>query len=232
MAEQKAMFDEDPAKFAPVLGGDCVVCLKDMGKRVAGVPEHALVHNERLYLFPSAEIKAKFEASPDRYVNADLALNGNCPVCLVKAGKVVRGDPAMVVVHDGLRYLFPGQEQKDIFEKAPEQFTPALGGDCTVCRVDMDKSVPGVAEFHRVHQGRLYVFATEPQLAAFDKDPAKYANADVALNGICAVCKVNMNKNVPGKTDLALDYRGKRYLFPDTRTRHMFRATPDKYATE
>jgi YHS domain-containing protein len=231
-ADQKTMFEADPAKFAPVLGGDCVVCLKDMGKRVAGVPEHAVVHRDRLYLFPSAEIKTKFEQSPDRYADADLALEGNCPVCLVKMDKVVKGEPNIAVVHDGLRYLFPGEEQKIMFESDPAQFTPALGGNCTVCRVDMDNVVAGQAEFHRVYKGRLYVFPGQAQLAAFDKDPGKYADTDLALSGNCAVCKVKMNKDVPGKAELAADYRGKRYLFPDAKTRGMFLAAPDDYATE
>lgn len=231
-AEQKKMFDADPVKFVPALGGDCVVCLVEMGKRVAGKPEFALMHDGRLFLFPAQEQLEMFKKNPAKYSDADLALGGACPVCLVKMGKVVKGDPEYAVVHDGLRYLFPGAEQKKMFEKNPVAFTPALGGNCTVCKVEMDKNVPGKAEFFAVHDERLYLFPGQKQLDMFNAHPDKYTNADVALGGHCAVCKVEMKKNVPGKAAYAVDYQGKRYLFPDSKTRDMFLGHPDKYASK
>lgn len=230
-AEQKKMFDADPAKFVPALGGDCVVCLVEMGKRVAGKPEHALVHDGRLFLFPAQEQLDMFKKNPAKYADADLALGGDCPVCLVKMNKVVKGDPTYAVVHDGLRYLFPGTEQKQMFEKSPAAFTPALGGDCVVCKVEMKKAVPGKAEFQTVHNGRLYLFPGQEQLDMFKKNPTRYADADVALGGNCAVCKVEMKKDVAGKAEFAVDYQGQRYLFPDAKLRDKFLANPAKYAT-
>lgn len=230
-AEQKKMFDADPAKFVPALGGDCVVCLVEMGKRIPGKPEHALVHDGCLFLFPEQKQLDMFKKNPAKYADADLALGGDCPVCLVKMNKVVKGDPAYAVVHDGQRYLFPSAEQKQMFEKNPAAFTPALGGDCVVCKVEMKTAVPGKAEFQSVYKERLYLFPGQEQLDMFKKNPSKYADADVALGGKCAVCKVEMNKDVPGKAELAVDYQGKRYLFPDAKTRDMFLANPGKYAT-
>jgi len=230
-ADQKKMFDADPAKFVPALGGDCVVCLVEMGQRVAGKPEYALVHDDRLFLFPEQKQLDMFKKNPSKYANADLALDGDCPVCLVKMNKKVKGDPSYAAVHDGVRYLFPGSEQKEMFESNPTSFTPALGGDCVVCKVEMNESVAGSAEFQTVHNGRLYLFPGQEQLDMFKKNPSKYADADLALGGKCAVCKVEMNKDVPGKAELAVDYQGKRYLFPDVKTRGMFMANPGKYAT-
>jgi len=232
-AEQKKMFDADPAKFVPALGGDCVVCLVEMGKRIPGKPEHALVHdNGRLFLFPEQKQLDMFKRNPSKYEDADLALGGDCAVCLVKMNKVVKGDSAHAVVHDGLRYLFPGAEQKQMFEKNPAAFTPALGGDCVVCKVEMNKAVPGKAEFQTVYNGRLYLFPGQEQLDMFEKNPAKYADTDLALGGNCAVCKVEMKKDVPGKAELSVDYQGKRYLFPDATTRNKFLANPGKYTTK
>ncbi|GJQ27682.1 MAG: hypothetical protein HBSAPP02_27140 [Phycisphaerae bacterium] len=230
--EQKKMFDADPAKFVPALGGDCVVCLVEMGKRVAGKPEHALVHDGRLFLFPAQEQLDMFKKNPAKYADADLALGGNCPVCLVKMNKVVKGDPKYAVVHDGLRYLFPSAEQKAMFEKSPAAFTPALGGNCVVCKVEMKKAVPGKAEFFAVHDDRLFLFPSQKQLDMFNADPHKYKWADVALGGKCVVCKVEMKKDVPGSEKFAADYHGKRYLFPDGKTRDRFLARPDRYARE
>jgi YHS domain-containing protein len=40
-----------------------------------------------------------------------------------------------------------------------------------------------------------------------------------------------MKKDVAGKEELAVDFQGRRYLFPDAKTREMFLSNPDKYAT-
>lgn len=159
-------------------------------------------------------------------------MEGNCAVCLVKSGKIVKGDAANVVVHDGLRYLFPGSREKEMFEKDPSAFTPALGGHCTVCKVEMNKPVAGSARYSLVHEGRLYLFPGKEQLDMFKSNPGKYANADLALKGNCVVCKVEMQKDVPGKDEFAIDYQAKRYLFPDEKTRGMFLANPEKYTRQ
>ncbi|RJP33580.1 MAG: hypothetical protein C4547_12045 [Phycisphaerales bacterium] len=229
-AEQKKAFDADPAKFVPALGGDCTVCLVEMGQRVPGAAEYALVHDGRLFLFPAQKQLDMFKKNPAKYADADLALGGDCPVCLVNMNKVVQGEPGYAAIHDGLRYLFPGAEQKRAFERNPAAFTPALGGNCTVCKVEMNKDVPGKAGYHLVHEGRLYLFPAQEQLDMFKKYPQKYADADLALGGNCAVCKVNMNKDVPGKAEYSVDYQGKRYLFPDAKLRDTFLADPAKYA--
>lgn len=200
-----------------------------MDKRVPGKAEFRSVHDGRLFLFPSEKQQKMFERNPRKYTEADLALDGKCPVCLVKMDKVVDGRPEYATIHDGLRYLFPGPEQQRMFEKNPTAFTPALGGDCTVCRVEMEKSVPGKAAFHTVYKDRLYVFPSRKQLDMFSANPQKYAKADLALDGRCVVCKVDMNKDVPGKESIAVDYQGRRYLFPDDKTRDKFLANPTRY---
>ena len=227
--EQKRMFDANPAGFVPVLGGDCAVCRVEMGKQVAGKPDLRTVHDGRLYLFPSEKQQQMFAQHPDKYADADLAMDGNCPVCLVKMDKVVPGKAEYASIHDGLRYLFPGPEQKKMFDADPAAFTPAMGGDCTVCKVAMNKNVPGQAEYHLTHNGRLYLFPSQEQLDMFKKNPGKYANADVALNGYCPVCKVDMNKDVKGKPEIAIDYKGQRYLFPGKEQLEKFKANPRKY---
>ncbi len=230
--QQKTMFDENPAAFAPAMGGDCVVCKVEMKKEVPGKPDIHLVHKGRLYLFPSEKQLKMFKAKPEKYANADLAMEGHCPVCLVKTNKVVPGRPEYTSVHDGLRYLFPGPEQKRMFEADPAAFTPAMRGKCTVCKVEMNKDVAGQAEHHLTHNGRLYLFPSQKQLGMFKADPAKYADADVALDGYCPVCKVELGKDVKGKADFAVDYNGKRHLFPGKKQLDMFLAHPTKYVTQ
>lgn len=228
-AEQKRAFDANPAAFVPALGGDCTVCKVEMGKHVTGKPQFRTIHDGRLYLFPSEQRQRMFEEQPEKYVNADLALNGNCPVCLVKMNKVVSGKPEYAGVYDGLRYLFPGPEQKRMFDKKPAAFAPALGGNCTVCKVEMKKDVPGKAEFHAVHDGRLFLFPGQKQLDMFNANPGKYTEADIVLGGKCVVCKLEMGKDVAGKPEISVDYRGRRYLFLSPKQREMFLANPEKY---
>lgn len=159
-----------------------------------------------------------------------VALNGYCPVCMVKMDKLVKGSPAYSTVYDGKKYLFPSQEQKEMFDKDPAAFAPALGANCVVCKVELKKDVPGKPEVHLVYKGRLYLFPSEKQLEMFKANPEKYADADVALGGFCPVCKVDMGKDVKGKPDIAIDYHGRRYVFPSVEMREKFRKNPRKYA--
>ena len=160
----------------------------------------------------------------------ETALNGYCPVCIVKMDKLVKGSGAYSSVYDGKKYLFPSAEQKTMFDENPAAFAPAMGGDCVVCKVEMKKEVPGKPEIHLVHNGRLYLFPSEEQLKMFKASPEKYADADLALNGYCPVCKIDMKKDVKGKPEIAYDYHGTRYLFPAKEQLEKFKANPRRYA--
>lgn len=231
-AEQKRMFDADPTAFVAALGGECTVRRVEKGERVPGKAEFHTVHDGRPFLFPGEKQQKMFERDPNKYVDADLALGGACAVCLVKSNKLVPGKPEYASVYDGRRYLFPGPEQQRMFNADPAAFTPAMGGKCTVCKVEMRKDVDGQPEYHLVQHGRLYLFPSQKQIDMFKANPAKYADADVALNGYCPVCKVEMGKDVKGKADFAADYKGKRYLFPGRKQLDMFLGNPTKYVTE
>jgi len=231
-AKQKQMFDANPAAFIPALGGDCTVCRIEKGATVAGKPEFHIIHDGRLFLFPGQKQQQMFAKNPAKYAEADLALDGNCAVCLVKSGKLILGKPDYASIHDGRRYLFPNDRLKRIFDENPTAFVPALGGDCTVCRIEANKDVPGKPEFHLVHDGRLYLFPSARQQKMFRSNPGKYADADLALGGNCTVCKVEMGKNVKGKPEFAIDWNGKRYLFPGQKQLDMFRANPGKYTIQ
>lgn len=116
------IFDANPQKYVPVLGGDCIVCLEKAGKRVPGRVQHAALHNQRLYLFPSDAEKQTFIADPLAYSQTDLAIDGECIVCLAKADKHVAGSAKHTVIHDGLRYQFPSENEADLFRQSPSDF--------------------------------------------------------------------------------------------------------------
>lgn len=118
----RAKFDAAPEKYAPALNGDCIVCYEKFGKRVPGSVQHAALHDGRLYLFPSDKEKQVFLADANAYTNTDLALGGECVLCLAKFGKHVPGSPDHTVIHNGLRYQFPSENEAKAFAASPHQW--------------------------------------------------------------------------------------------------------------
>lgn len=136
--EVKAMFDANPVAFVPVLGGDCIVCYAKDGKtRAPGNIRFASLTNERLFLFPNDEIRQMFNKSPETYVNRDLGADGNCIVCKVKAGKIVPGSEKFTAVHNGFRYQFPSDSERQMFVASPADFVDA---DSKMMKQGMEKN--------------------------------------------------------------------------------------------
>lgn len=228
-AREKAMFLANPARYAPALGGDCVVCLVNRGVRMPGKPEFAVVHDKRAYLFPSAKERDAFKADPKRYAAADLGLGGYCSVCVVMARKWVAGKSEFVSVYDGVRYLFPGADEKAAFDADPAKFTPALEGACVVCLKDAQKRVVGSSSFSVIHDGRIYLFPDAATQRQFLAHPDQYARVDFANGGQCVVCARMSKQAMPGKVEFASVYKARRYLFPSAKEKQMFDADPTAF---
>lgn len=113
--QSKQLFLKDPARYVPVLSGDCVVCYADSGERVAGSHQQALIHNHRLYLFPSERTKQRFAANPSLYENVDLAAGGRSVVWLVNYRRDVAGERRWTAIVDGLRYQFTSDAERREF---------------------------------------------------------------------------------------------------------------------
>ena len=67
-AEQKKKFLDNPERYLPAMGGDCVVSLIDDDQLIAGSVYHSLVVEGKLYLFAGAEQKRAFNETPARYI--------------------------------------------------------------------------------------------------------------------------------------------------------------------
>lgn len=167
--------------------------------------------------------------SGSRAADSSVGLQGYCPVCVVEMKKWVKGNPQFSVQQDGKTYLFPNEEQKNMFLDNPAKYTPVLGGDCVVALVEMGKRVPGSLQFAAVHENRLYLFANEKAKSMFVADTGKYADADLALGGKCSVCRVEMNQDVAGVPQFTSIYKGMRYQFPSDKQQQMFNQNPAKY---
>jgi YHS domain-containing protein len=60
-------FDKDPARYAPIAGGDDIVLMVDRNKKQAGVRKFGAWYNNRVYLFAGQESFEAFSARPDYY---------------------------------------------------------------------------------------------------------------------------------------------------------------------
>lgn len=160
---------------------------------------------------------------------AEFALGGHCAVCLTEMGKLVPGSDQYAVTFDRQIYRFPSDKERNMFLADPARYAPALGGDCTVCRVNMGVRMPGSAEFVLVHNKRTYLFPSAKEREAFQTEPTKYERADLALGGHCSVCVVMAGKWVPGKPEFTSVYDGRRYLFPGPEEKKAFDADPAKF---
>lgn len=158
-----------------------------------------------------------------------VGLQGYCPVCLVEMKQWVKGDPRMSVEFDGHKYLFPGAEQAEMFNKNPAKYLPALGGDDVVHYSRTGKRVPGNLSHGVIHKGRNFFFASAETKEMFQANPASFENADLALGGECIVCRVGMNERVAGVPEFTVVHDGLRYQFPTAEQQAAFTKSPDSY---
>jgi YHS domain-containing protein len=121
----KQEFLASPAKYVPALGGDCVVCYAKLGKRVPGSIQHVARHEGRLFLFPSAKEQEVFVNGAKQFADVDLALHGECAVCLVHAKKHVAGKAEFTEIYQGFRYRFPSANEQAEFRKDPARYATA-----------------------------------------------------------------------------------------------------------
>lgn len=161
-----------------------------------------------------------------------LGLEGYCPVCIIKMKKWVKGNEQFKSVYDGKTYLFPSEKEKEVFDKSPADFVPALGGDCVVCLKKMNKRVAGNIRHSSFLDGRLFLFPNEDVKKAFAANTDAYNNVDLAYEGKCAVCSVEMKKSVDGNAAHTVMHNGIRYRFPGKEQAKMFMSNPDKYAVK
>src|SRR5262249_36909348 len=102
-------------------------------------------------------------------------LEGFCPVQLRENEKWVAGRSDLTVVYQGQLFRFSSDAAKKRFAAAPEKYAPAGGGIDRVLQVEENRAVSGSIQHSAVWHGRLYLFASSADLAAFREDPSRYA---------------------------------------------------------
>ncbi len=105
------------------------------------------------------------------------ALKGLDPVELTR-GKETPGDPAIDVVHGRFRYAFASEKNRSLFESTPERFRIQMGGGCGRMGPLSGKGSP---DRFAVHDGLIYIFASESCRTNFLKDPAAHIDRNDPL---------------------------------------------------
>lgn len=100
----------------------------------------------------------------------ELALRGLDPVALCK-GEELAGDEARSVDLRRYRYRFASEDNRKTFEADPDRWCIQLGGGCG--RMGPLSGVGDPARF-AVHDGRIYIFASDGCRRGFLKDPARF----------------------------------------------------------
>jgi YHS domain-containing protein len=165
------------------LDGYCPVCVVEMKKWEKGNPSIASNYDGMTYYFPSSAIKAKFDASPEKYVPV---LNGDCIVCLGNMNKRVPGSVRFSALHQNRLYLFPAEQQKSMFLANPAAFEKtdiASDGNCVVCLAKMSQQVPGSMEHTVIHGGKRYLFPSEKEADMFRQSPQQFVSATSSAGG-------------------------------------------------
>lgn len=162
-------------------------------------------------------------------MEAKLGLDGYCPVCIIDAKKWEKGDPNISSTFDGVSYLFPNQVIKAKFDANPQNYVPALNGDCIVCYEKHGKRIAGNIQHAALSNGRLYLFPGDREKQMFIENSSAYASSDVAAKGECIVCLAKAGKHVPGSAQHTVIHNGLRYQFPSPAEAEVFRASPDQF---
>ncbi|MHB1556997.1 MAG: hypothetical protein ACYC61_05915 [Isosphaeraceae bacterium] len=163
------------ATHSLALRGYCPVCVIGSGSWVPGRPEITSVYDGLLYRFPGDEQKQMFDAEPGKYAPV---LNGDSVVALVKTAKRVPGKLDYAQIYGGRLYLFASENERRAFQQAPRSFVDgdlAFGGDCAVCRVARQASMPGKPEFSARYRGLRYYFVDAMTRDMFLASPGKFA---------------------------------------------------------
>jgi YHS domain-containing protein len=98
--------------------------------------------------------------------------DGYDTVAYFTQSKAVKGDPRYTVEHSGAKFMFASQQDMDLFKANPAQYTPQYGGHCST-NMAQGKLVKGDPQQFFIHEGRLYLQASDAGNTAFRQKPAE-----------------------------------------------------------
>src|SRR5258707_3544945 len=201
-AEHKALFDANPAKYAPAYGGYCGYAASI--NRLSPIsPEWFQIIDGRLVLQHNKKATDKFNADQKgNIVKADqnwpglvvrnglggktlvftdkkgIALEGYDPISYFTDAKPLKGDPKIEATYNGALYHFVSQEHRETYEKSPSKYAPAYGGFCGYA-ASVGKVRPANPLVWSILDGQLIVQHTKGADELWQKDaPGNKMKAD------------------------------------------------------
>ncbi len=114
---------------------------------------------------------------------AELAMQGFCPVTVITQDKWVEGNPAFGAVHLGKLYLFSSEENLKTFLADPIPYTPVLNEIDVVRFFEERKIVPGKREWGLKDPiyNRMFFFADEAAMNHFYNEYERYTDAAIEV---------------------------------------------------
>ena len=173
----------EPAPAKPIKGISLSRRRDDMvAEKASGVPHDSPMQaNWNASLEPEVlgnnQLRtASFEQRTAEAVNPfRCGMGGYCPVQLQEKDRWVAGSPDYQTSYQGQVFHFSSEAARKRFEAAPEKYAPVQSGNDIVLATEENRTVPGEVNHSAVWHGRLYLFSNSATLAAFQKDPARYA---------------------------------------------------------
>ena len=192
-AEHKALFDSNPAKYAPAYGGYCgyaasIDRLSPVSPEWFQIIDGKLIlqHNKKAFDLFNKELKENVMKADQNWpslvvrngtggktlVNTDLkgvALEGYDPIAYFTDGKPAKGDPKIEATYNGALYHFVSQAHRETFEKSPSKYVPAYGGYCGYA-ASVGKVRPANPLVWSIVDGQLIVQHTKGASELWEKD--------------------------------------------------------------
>ncbi len=238
---EKDIFIAAPEKYAPVLGGDCIVSYAETGKRIPGDPRFGVVHRGRIYLFASALLRERFQNNTDRYTSKDIAHDGNCIVCKVDLQKEIQGLPATVATVGGVRYFFAGSHQRAIFGANPSRYgamamshaqSAGLSAGANQSSPYKDdsqqKMIPTKNSADQQAMANAKPLKDKPATDGPEKKEA-IPDGKLAMEGYCPVSIKEQGIWVRGKLNFPVELNNKIYLLAGEEQKEKFETDPKPY---
>lgn len=105
-----------------------------------------------------------------------LALNGFCPVSMIRNAELVAGHQELCCVYKEKRYQFRSEAEMDLFLKSPKKYLPSEEGFCVVTWAEDHRRQAGNIEFPALFGDYLYLFANDAARQRFLRDPERYVD--------------------------------------------------------
>ena len=106
-----------------------------------------------------------------------LALDGYCPVSMLKRSELIRGADTECCVYNEKRYHFLSTVERDLFLKNPKKYLPAEEGFCVVTWAEKHSRAAGNVELPALFGDYLFLFADDDARQKFLQDPEQYVDA-------------------------------------------------------